>query len=92
MTNAGFLLPAPGFHDACAGDAETRDVARARRDAHARRAPTPASPGLGLDPDFLTIGKSIAAGSAGRLRDERGSRRGDRPARGVTRVSGASGR
>ena len=44
-----------------------------------------------LEPDFLTVGKSIAAGvSAGRVRDERRDRRADRAARGsLGVVSGA---
>jgi glutamate-1-semialdehyde 2,1-aminomutase len=63
MTNAGFLLPQAGFHD---------ELRRATRDAGTLLAIDEvhtlvcAHGGLarawGLEPDFLTLGKSIAAG------------------------------
>ena len=63
MTNAGFLLPAPGYHE---------ELRRATRDAGTLLAIDEthtlvcAYAGLsrdwGLEPDFLTLGKAIAAG------------------------------
>ena len=91
MTNAGFLLPQPGFHDALRR--LTREAGRCWRSTRRTRssAPTPASRGeWGLEPDFLVVGKSIAAGvplaAYGMTRRDR---RADRPARGVALVSGA---
>ena len=64
LTNIGIVLPEPGFHDAL------REITRAhrhaadhRRDAHAwRPGPAATRPRTGLEPDMLTIGKSIAGG------------------------------
>ncbi len=74
MTNAGFLLPRPGYHE---------ELRRATRDAGTLLAIDEthtlvcAYAGLardwGLEPDFLTLGKSIAAGvplAAYGMRDE----------------------
>jgi glutamate-1-semialdehyde 2,1-aminomutase len=63
MTNAGFLLPRPGYHDELRR--ATRDVGTllAIDETHTLVC---ARAGLtqdwGLDPDFLTLGKAIAAG------------------------------
>jgi glutamate-1-semialdehyde 2,1-aminomutase len=63
MTNAGFLLPAPGFHDALRRRTAETGTLLAIDETHTL---VTAYAGLagewGLQPDFLTLGKSIAAG------------------------------
>ena len=64
MTNAGFLLPEPGFHDALRR-ADARARARCSRSTRRTRssAPTAASRGDGgSSPTSSSLGKSIAAG------------------------------
>ena len=74
MTNVGFLLPAPGFHEALrrltrdAGTLLAIDETHSLVCAHAGL-----TGAWGLDPDFLVLGKSIAAGvplAAYGMRDE----------------------
>ena len=64
MTNGGFLLPAAGLpRRAAPADPRCRHAARASTRRTRSSAPTPASPGeWELEPDFLVVGKSIAAG------------------------------
>jgi glutamate-1-semialdehyde 2,1-aminomutase len=63
MTNAGFLLPRPGFHAALREVATETGTLLAIDETHTL---VTAHRGLGrlwnLHPDFLTVGKSIAAG------------------------------
>lgn len=63
MTNAGFLLPAPGFHEALRELTTSTGTLLAIDETHTL---VTAYAGLarrwGLRPDFLTVGKSIAAG------------------------------
>jgi glutamate-1-semialdehyde 2,1-aminomutase len=62
LTNAGFLLPAPGFHDALRELTEAAGTLLAIDETHTL---VTAYGGLtrawGLRPDFLTLGKAIAA-------------------------------
>ena len=64
LTNIGIVLPEPGFHDALRElTRRDRHAADHRRDAHASApAPVAAPRAWGLEPDLLTIGKSIAGG------------------------------
>jgi glutamate-1-semialdehyde 2,1-aminomutase len=63
MTNAGFLLPQPGFHEALRRATSDAGTLLAFDETHSLVC---AYGGLcrdwGLEPDFLTLGKSIAAG------------------------------
>lgn len=63
MTNAGFLLPDPGFHDGLREMTRRRGTLLAIDETHTL---VTAHGGLttewGLEPDFLTVGKSIAGG------------------------------
>jgi glutamate-1-semialdehyde aminotransferase len=63
MTNAGFLLPEPGFHDALREKTRRHGTLLAIDETHTL---VTSHGGLttewGLDPDFLTVGKSIAGG------------------------------
>jgi glutamate-1-semialdehyde 2,1-aminomutase len=63
MTNAGFLLPQPGFHEALRRATRDTGTLLAIDETHTLVC---AYGGLtrdwGLDPDFLTLGKAIAAG------------------------------
>jgi glutamate-1-semialdehyde 2,1-aminomutase len=63
MTNAGFILPEPGFHDALRRLTRETGTLLALDETHSL---VTAYGGLtreyGLEPDMLTIGKSIAAG------------------------------
>ena len=74
MTNAGFLLPEPGFHDALRRLTREAGTLLAIDETHTLVC---AYAGLarewGLEPDFLSVGKSIAAGvplAAYGMRDE----------------------
>jgi glutamate-1-semialdehyde 2,1-aminomutase len=63
MTNAGFLLPQPGFHEELRRTTRDTGTLLAIDETHTLVC---AYAGLarawGLEPDFLTLGKSIAAG------------------------------
>jgi glutamate-1-semialdehyde 2,1-aminomutase len=63
MTNAGFLLPDPGFHDGLRKLTRRHGTLLAIDETHTL---VTAYGGLttewGLEPDFLTVGKSIAGG------------------------------
>lgn len=63
MTNAGFILPEPGFHDALRRLTREAGTLLAIDETHTL---VTAYGGLtreyGLEPDMLTVGKSIAAG------------------------------
>ncbi len=63
MTNAGFLLPDPGFHDGLRELTRRHGTLLAIDETHTL---VTAHGGLttewGLEPDFLTVGKSIAGG------------------------------
>ena len=63
MTNAGFLLPGPGFHDGVREMTRRHGTLLAIDETHTLVC---AHGGLttewGLEPDFLTVGKSIAGG------------------------------
>jgi len=63
LTNAGFILPEPGFHEAVRGLTSAAGTLLAVDETHTL---VTAYAGLtgewGLRPDFLTLGKSIAAG------------------------------
>jgi glutamate-1-semialdehyde 2,1-aminomutase len=63
MTNAGFILPGAGFHDALRQLTRETGTLLAIDETHSL---VTAYGGLtreyGLEPDMLTIGKSIAAG------------------------------
>ncbi len=63
MTNAGFLLPAPGYHDALRQATRDAGTLLAIDETHSLVC---AYGGLardwGLEPDLLTLGKAIAAG------------------------------
>jgi glutamate-1-semialdehyde 2,1-aminomutase len=63
MTNAGFILPRPGFHEQLRRATRAAGTLLAIDETHTLVC---AHGGLagewGLDPDFLTVGKSIAAG------------------------------
>jgi len=63
MTNAGFLLPDPGFHDRLRELTRRHGTLLAIDETHTL---VTAHGGLttewGLEPDFLTVGKSIAGG------------------------------
>lgn len=63
MTNAGFLLPKPGFHEALRAATRETGTLLAIDEVHTLVC---AYAGLardwGLEPDLLTLGKSIAAG------------------------------
>jgi glutamate-1-semialdehyde 2,1-aminomutase len=63
MTNAGFLLPQPGFHEALRRATRAAGTLLAIDETHTLVC---AYGGLsrdwGLEPDFLTLGKSLAAG------------------------------
>jgi glutamate-1-semialdehyde 2,1-aminomutase len=63
MTNAGFLLPDPGFHDGLRELTRRHGTLLAIDETHTL---VTAQGGLttewGLEPDFLTVGKSIAGG------------------------------
>src|ERR1700734_2505945 len=63
MTNAGFLLPDPGFHDGLREMTRRHGTLLAIDETHTL---VTAHGGLttewGLEPDFLTVGKSIAGG------------------------------
>ena len=63
MTNAGFLLPDPGFHDGLRAMTRRYGTLLAIDETHTL---VTAHGGLttewGLEPDFLTVGKSIAGG------------------------------
>ncbi|MGB6452961.1 MAG: transaminase [Streptosporangiaceae bacterium] len=63
MTNAGFLLPDPGFHDGLRELTRRNGTLLAIDETHTL---VTAHGGLttewGLEPDFLTVGKSIAGG------------------------------
>ena len=63
MTNAGFLFPQPGFHEALRRATRDAGTLLAIDETHSLVC---AYGGLGrdwgLEPDFLTLGKSIAAG------------------------------
>jgi glutamate-1-semialdehyde aminotransferase len=63
MTNAGFLMPDPGFHDGLREITRRHGTLLAIDETHTL---VTAHGGLttewGLEPDFLTVGKSIAGG------------------------------
>jgi len=63
LTNAGFLLPDPGFHDGLRALTRRQGTLLAIDETHTL---VTAHGGLttawGLEPDFLTVGKSIAGG------------------------------
>ncbi len=63
MTNAGFILPRPGYHDALRRATRATGTLLALDEVHTLVC---AYGGLGgdwgLEPDFITVGKSIAAG------------------------------
>jgi glutamate-1-semialdehyde 2,1-aminomutase len=61
MTNAGIVLPDPGYHEALRAHPRARDPPDHRRDPPSARARA-ATAAAGLDPDLLTIGKAIAGG------------------------------
>ena len=64
LTNIGIVLPEPGYHEALRElTTPPRDAARDRRDAHdLRPGPGGYTRAHGLEPDFLTIGKTIGGG------------------------------
>jgi glutamate-1-semialdehyde 2,1-aminomutase len=63
MTNAGFLLPDPGFHDGLREMTRRHGTLLAIDETHTLvMAHGGLSSEWGLDPDFLTVGKSIAGG------------------------------
>ena len=65
LTNIGIVLPEPGFHDGAARDHPApRHAADHRRDAHALRRARRVHARHGLEPDLLTVGKSIGGGIA----------------------------
>lgn len=63
MTNAGFLLPKPGFHDALRRLTRDAGTLLAIDEVHTLVCAYAGLTGTwGLEPDFLVLGKSIAAG------------------------------
>jgi glutamate-1-semialdehyde 2,1-aminomutase len=63
MTNVGFLLPRDGFHDALRTITRDTGTLLALDETHSLITAHGGLTGLwGLEPDFLTVGKSIAAG------------------------------
>ena len=63
MTNVGFLLPADGYHDALRRATRETGTLLGIDETHSLVcAYAGFTRDLGLDPDFLTLGKSIAAG------------------------------
>ena len=63
MTNAGFLLPEEGFHDALRRLTREHGTLLAIDETHSLVCAYSGLTGMwGLDPDMLVIGKSIAAG------------------------------
>lgn len=74
MTNVGFLLPQPGFHDALRRLTREAGTLLACDETHSLVCSYAGLAGeWGLEPDFLVVGKSIAAGvplAAYGMRDE----------------------
>jgi glutamate-1-semialdehyde 2,1-aminomutase len=63
MTNAGFLLPEDGFHDGLRRLTRDTETLLAIDEAHTLVCAHPGLAGAwGLEADFFTVGKSIAAG------------------------------
>jgi glutamate-1-semialdehyde 2,1-aminomutase len=63
MTNAGFLLPEPGYHEALRGATRDAGTLLAIDEVHTLPCAYGGLTGAwGLDPDFLTLGKALAAG------------------------------
>jgi glutamate-1-semialdehyde aminotransferase len=63
MTNVGFLLPEPGFHERLRRATRDAGTLLAIDETHSLVCAYGGFTGeLGLEPDFLTLGKSIAAG------------------------------
>jgi glutamate-1-semialdehyde 2,1-aminomutase len=63
MTNVGFLLPADGYHDALRRLTREAGTLLGIDETHSLVCAYAGFTGdLGLEPDFLTLGKSIAAG------------------------------
>jgi glutamate-1-semialdehyde 2,1-aminomutase len=63
MTNAGFILPAPGYHAALRRATRETGTLLALDEVHTLVCGHGGLSGdWGLEPDFLTVGKSIAAG------------------------------
>lgn len=63
MTNAGFLLPEPGFHDALRALTRSSGTLLGLDETHTLVCAYGGLVGAwGLDPDVLTVGKSIAGG------------------------------
>ena len=73
MTNIGIILPEPGYHDALRALTREHGTLLVIDETHTICAgPGGYTRAHGLEPDFVTIGKPIAAGVPGRrLRDER---------------------
>jgi glutamate-1-semialdehyde 2,1-aminomutase len=74
MTNVGFLLPEPGFHERLRRATRAAGTLLAIDETHSMVCAYGGfTRELGLEPDFLTLGKSIAAGvplAAYGMRDE----------------------
>jgi glutamate-1-semialdehyde 2,1-aminomutase len=74
MTNAGFLLPQPGYHEALRRVTRDTGTLLALDEVHTLVCAYGGLAGdWGLEPDFLTVGKSLAAGvplAAYGMRDE----------------------
>jgi glutamate-1-semialdehyde 2,1-aminomutase len=63
LTNAGAILPEPGFHEALRTSTQKTGTLLAIDETHTLVAAYSGLSGeWGLEPDFLTVGKSIAAG------------------------------
>ena len=63
MTNAGFLLPRDGFHDSLRSLTRDSGTLLALDETHSLITSYAGLSGKwNLEPDFLTVGKSIAAG------------------------------
>ena len=63
ITNAGFILPEPGFHDALRRLTRATGTLLAIDETHSLVCAYAGLSGLwGLEPDVLTVGKAIAAG------------------------------
>jgi glutamate-1-semialdehyde 2,1-aminomutase len=63
MTNAGFLLPQPGYHEALRDATRSAGTLLAIDETHTLVCAYAGLTGAwGLEPDFLTLGKALAAG------------------------------
>ena len=91
MTNIGIVLPEPGYHDALRALTREHGTLLVIDETHTICAgPGGYTAANGLDPDFLTIGKPLAAGvpaaAYGMSAEVAGARaRAQRPARGLRR-------